>query len=64
MLCACGFEEAVKDPQFLTDAQKESLKNADEVVNKLGNPYITHEDAMQTINQQYQYDRKVSSHVK
>ena len=33
---ASGFEEAVKDPQFLTDAQKKTLNAMDETNNELG----------------------------
>ena len=55
---ASGFDQAIKDPQFLTEAQKESLDKADKVIGKLGDSTLTHEQAMQTINQGFQYDGK------
>ena len=57
---ASGFEQAVADPQFLTDAQKASDEKADKVIKKLGEGGIamTHEQAMQTINKGFQYDGK------
>lgn len=33
---ASGFEEAIKDPQFLTDAQKKTLSKMDDTNNELG----------------------------
>ena len=53
-----GFEEAIKDPMFLTNAQKESLDKTDKVINQLGDPNLTHEQAMQIINKGFRPNGK------
>ena len=58
---ATGFEQACRDPEFLTDAQKNSFDKADKIINDLGDSKLTHEQAMQIVNKNFQEDGKSAS---
>lgn len=47
---ASAFDQVTKDPRCLLDAQKNSLKKADDVIKDLGKGKLTQEQSMQIIN--------------
>lgn len=54
---ASGFEQAIDDKTFLTDAQKKTIENADKLQNELGDATLTHEQALQKIGNAFSYEK-------
>lgn len=55
---ASGFEAAINNPHLSTNAQDESEKIKNDVIQKLGENVLTQEQAMQIINNGFQYNGK------